>query len=106
MVAYHRPDRDVMRELLHPQARAVLEEAEAFGLENGASPSLADKRRLQPIQPRFSGEPEPVGAISDVRVDGPAGAVPVRLYVPEAPGPHPAVLFIHGGGWALCSIEY
>ncbi len=106
MVAYHMPDRDLMRESLHPQARAVLEEAEAFGLENGASPSLADKRRLQPIQPRFSGEPAPVGAIRDVLVDGPAGAVPVRLYVPEAPGPHPAVLFIHGGGWALGAIEY
>lgn len=106
MVAYHMRNRDLVREKLHPQVRAVLEEVEAFGLAAGATRSLADKRRLEPIQPRFFGDLEPVGATRDVRVDGPAGEVPVRIYVPDSPGPHPAVLFIHGGGWALGAIKY
>lgn len=40
-----------------------------------------------------------VGAIDDheVAVDG--GAINVRVYRPVAPGPHPAVVFFHGGAW-------
>ena len=40
----------------------------------------------------------------DVHVDGPGGRVDVRLYFPDAPAPHPIVMFVHGGGWALGSI--
>jgi acetyl esterase/lipase len=47
-------------------------------------------------------------AIEDRRIAGPAGApeVPVRIYAPESPvGPVPGLLDIHGGGFAVGSIE-
>src|ERR1700730_961470 len=106
MVAYHRPDRDHMRTSLHPQVRSVLEEIEAAGPQTSDPPSIEEKRRLQLIEPRFSGDPQPVGATRDVLVDGPAGKIPVRLYIPDAPRPYAQVLFIHGGGWALGGIEF
>ncbi|MFJ1759285.1 alpha/beta hydrolase [Amycolatopsis sp. NPDC088138] len=34
-----------------------------------------------------------------------AGDLRVRLYLPEAPGPVPVFLWIHGGGWTIGSID-
>lgn len=31
--------------------------------------------------------------------------VPVRIYEPEADGPRPLVVFLHGGGWVLCDLD-
>lgn len=45
--------------------------------------------------------PPPEVAIEDRPADG----VPVRIYRPGGPGPHAALLFIHGGGWVVCSLE-
>lgn len=38
----------------------------------------------------------------DRAVAGPAGAVPIRIYNPEASGP--TLIFVHGGGWVIGSI--
>ena len=84
----------------------MLEEIEASGLQAADPPTIEDMRRREQIEPRFSGDPQPVGAIHDVELDGPAGKVAVRLYVPDTPPPHAQVLFIHGGGWALGGIKY
>jgi acetyl esterase/lipase len=34
---------------------------------------------------------------------GPAGDLDYRLYRPDTPGPHPLVVYYHGGGWVLGS---
>ncbi|WP_436777438.1 alpha/beta hydrolase [Yinghuangia sp. YIM S09857] len=52
------------------------------------------------LQPR----PE-VHRVVDRAVPGPAGEVPVRVYYPTAGEKLPALVFAHGGGWSLCSIE-
>ncbi|MDQ0935057.1 alpha/beta hydrolase [Streptomyces turgidiscabies] len=49
----------------------------------------------------FGGEPAAVGRTEHTTADG----VPVRLYWPDSPGPHPILLFLHGGGWVLGSLE-
>ena len=41
----------------------------------------------------------PVAAIRDIEIPGPAGPIPIRVYVPEADGPLPLYLMIHGGGY-------
>jgi acetyl esterase len=42
----------------------------------------------------------------DRSVPGPAGEIPVRLYVPpEAGEPSPLLVFFHGGGWAIGSLN-
>ncbi len=90
---------------LHPQARAVLDAMAATGGGEGAHPSVAEMRRLQTIESQFVGAPEAVGAVRDIHVQGPAGPIGVRLYVPDSAGPHPTVMFVHGGGWVLGSVE-
>ena len=44
--------------------------------------------------------------ITDVLMDRPDGAkIPIRIYHPEGDGPHPIMLFIHGGGWSMNNID-
>ncbi len=42
-----------------------------------------------------------VGEIQDGTLPGAAGPLAYRLYRPATPGPHPVVLYFHGGGWVL-----
>jgi acetyl esterase len=48
---------------------------------------------------------EPVAGVADRSVPGPAGKVPVRIYTPEGKGPFPILLYLHGGGWTVGSLD-
>jgi len=64
---------------------------------------------LSPIQAREQIEantanraPGPeVGEVLDGSLPGPAGSLNYRLYRPATAGPHPIVVYYHGGGWVL-----
>ena len=47
----------------------------------------------------------PVRETRELLVPGPAGDLPARLYLPEAPGPVPTVVFFHGGGFVIGDLE-
>ena len=47
-----------------------------------------------------------VGAVRDLSIDGPGGALPLRIYQPAGEKvPRPLVVFLHGGGWVLCGLD-
>ena len=46
-----------------------------------------------------------VGEIIDGVLPTPSGNLPYRLYRPATPGPHPIVVYFHGGGWVLGSLD-
>jgi acetyl esterase len=46
-----------------------------------------------------------LAAVEDHHLPGPAGPVPVRVYRPEGPEPQPALVFFHGGGWVIGSLD-
>jgi acetyl esterase len=50
-------------------------------------------------------EPPPIHSVSETSVPGPAGAVPVRIYRPNATARLPLIVFFHGGGFVLCDLE-
>src|SRR5689334_22968423 len=47
----------------------------------------------------------PVGAVEDLALLGPAGAVPARVYRPGGDGPRPTVVFFHGGGYVIGDLD-
>jgi acetyl esterase/lipase len=53
----------------------------------------------------FAGEPEPVAAVANRTIPGSAGEIPVRVYTPVGKGPFPGLVFFHGGGFVLCSLD-
>jgi acetyl esterase len=50
-------------------------------------------------------EPLPVAEIDDRTIPGPAGEIRLRLYRPAAAGPAPAIVYYHGGGHVIGSLE-
>jgi acetyl esterase len=55
--------------------------------------------------PALNGPPVPVAAVADRTVPGPAGELPVRVYTPEGEPPFPIVVFLHGGGWVVGTLD-
>ncbi len=89
---------------LHPQVKTVLEQMAAAG------PPL---HHLSPVEARkaieamraTAGEPERVAKVENRTFRGPAGNLPVRIYTPDGRGPFPVLVYFHGGGWVVGSIE-
>ena len=49
--------------------------------------------------------PFPVGAVHDVQMAGPAGAMQLRIYCPQGAGPFPVVVFFHGSGFVVLDLD-
>jgi len=89
---------------LHPQVKTVLD------LMSKAGPPMhhltPEKAREQILAMRANkGDVEPVGKVEDRTIKGPGGNIPIRIYTPNGRGPFPLLVYFHGGGWVVGSIE-
>ncbi len=91
---------DVVRQL-QPDVLAVLQTLEEQGVPPLESMPPAQLREFmdalnaaRPLGPE-------VGEVVDGTLPGPAGPLRYRLFRPPSPGPHPVVLYFHGGGWVI-----
>ncbi len=92
-----------MREPLDEAVADLLAEFEASGLPEWHRLSVAAARRLE--DDLFSPAELPEVALRrDLAVEGPAGEVPVRVYRDVEP-PAPVLVFLHGGGWTLGTLD-
>ncbi|CAN5377245.1 alpha/beta hydrolase [soil metagenome] len=59
------------------------------------------------FQTVMSGRPAPIGEIVDRTIPGPGGRLRVRIYRPAGSVARllPTILYLHGGGWAIGSLE-
>jgi acetyl esterase len=53
----------------------------------------------------LQGEPIQLPDVEDRTVPGPAGDIPVRVFTPEGSGPHPVIVYFHGGGWVIGDLD-
>jgi len=90
--------------MLDPQAEALLQALAAANLPPLSQLSPEEARRLEREVPL---PPLPPGvAVVDRSVPGPAGDLRVRCYTPQAArGPLPLLVYYHGGGFVLGSLE-
>jgi acetyl esterase len=73
-----------------PLEEQSVEQARAFHLQDAAV---------------LNGPAVPVAAVEDQLVPGPAGELPVRVYTPEGEPPFPVVVWFHGGGWVVGTLD-
>jgi acetyl esterase len=91
---------------LDPTVRFLLETIEAEGnppLES-FSPMEARKLAEEGMKP-VRGTMEPLRSIENLRIPGPAGEIPIRVYTPESQAPRPVLVYFHGGGWVVCNLD-
>lgn len=89
---------------LHPQVKAVLDQMVAAGPPlHHLSP--AEARKAVEAMRATKGEPERVAKVENRTFRGPAGNLAVRIYTPDGRGPFPVLVYFHGGGWVVGSIE-
>ena len=49
--------------------------------------------------------PENVANVQDRKIKTLNGDVPIRIYTPAGDGPHPILVFFHGGGWVIGDLD-
>lgn len=96
------------RRQLHPQMIEVLKkQAEILpGARKVHALDAADARRQYAKGRRYWNADAPeVGEIIETFVEGPAGDIPVRVYLPGEQRPLPALIYLHGGGWVVGNLD-
>ena len=86
---------------LDPKAQIFLERLAADAAAAGPQPPLADRpsesvrRSLNALLSTFDHPPNPVARIDQLKIPGPAGSIPARMYIPEGKGPFPVLVYFH-----------
>jgi acetyl esterase/lipase len=88
---------------LHPQVEALLDQIAGAGLPPISALSVAEARALGEQTAAMAGEQVPVAATRDITIPVEGAEIPARVYTPDGAGPHPVVVFFHGGGFVICS---
>ena len=89
---------------LHPQAAELLAAAAQSDRPNAHLLPVEEARRNFDADFAAVGPGEPVEAVADVRIGVEGGELPARVYRP-ASGRLPVVMYFHGGGWLVGSVE-
>ena len=88
---------------LDPQTEILL------GLINQLPPlfggTVEDARQAAATWLELDVEDKPAVATEDRHIPGPGGDLPVRVYTPPGAPPMAALVFFHGGGWVIGSID-
>ncbi len=86
---------------LQPDVEMVLNEAAALNPPRLESLPVEEARALYKQMSAPLPPGPDVGEIADGVFPGAAGDLAYRLYRPSTPGPHPIVVYFHGGGYVL-----
>ena len=89
---------------LNPKVEKLLENLAKLGLKPIYETPLADARAYMVESSRLLGPPEPVETVEDRLIPGPGGELLIRVYRP-AGNSLPVVVYFHGGGWAIGSVD-
>lgn len=93
---------------MDPQVEALLQmmaaQAQATGAPAMTELPAAQARAGAEISFQAFNQPMPESvSISDRKIPGPAGEIPVKIFTPKGAGPFPLLVFLHGGGWVIGS---
>jgi len=86
-----------------PQIQALLDRG--TGVPATHTLPVAEARRQYEARIALMAPPPQVAKVVERRIDGPEGPLGLRLYTPEGNGPFPLMMFFHGSGFVLCSLD-
>ena len=88
--------------MLTPEIQAILDGMNAAPGPPPHEIPVADARAAHNEEAaRLCGSGDPVAEVRDIRV----GEVPVRTFRPEGDGPFPVLVYLHGGGWMMGTLD-
>jgi acetyl esterase len=90
---------------LDPQAAAFLDQIKAMGGPQLHELPVPLAREAMKAMASFQAPGEPVAAVSNRTIPGPAGDIPVRIYTPAGELPFAVLVYFHGGGWAIGDLD-
>lgn len=96
-----------MADRLDPQVRTIVDAIAAAGAPEYCDLTPEEARIAHNEKAPLLGAPfVDVYEVADFAIDGPAGPIPVRFYRPSPnPSPIPTLVFYHGGGHVLGSLD-
>jgi acetyl esterase len=89
---------------LDPEARMLMDQMQDV-LRPFNEMSIEEARAAILALTGAAGPPEEVAKVENRGVPGPQGDIPVRIYTPAGRAPFPLLVYFHGGGWVIGSIE-
>ncbi len=90
---------------LDPQAKLLIDQMAAMGTPALHAMSVSEARAFIDTMRAFNGDVEEVAHVAGVTIPGPGGDIPARLYRPASQTPLPLVVYYHGGGWVIGSLD-
>ncbi len=73
--------------------------------EARAQPTPADAVSALLRERKQSTAPLSIGKTKNQTIPGPGGDIPIRIYTPQGSGPFPVIVYFHGGGWVIATID-
>lgn len=86
-----------------PQIQAMLDRA--AHLPGTHTLSVAEARARYDALVKVLPPSAPVAGVAERVIEGPGGPLTLRIYTPPGTGPFPMVVFFHGSGFVLCSLD-
>ncbi len=87
------------------QVAALLETIRAQGLPPLHQLSVDVARTRAEEMKVLAGDLIEVGSVRAITIPVDGAEIGARVYAPTGAGPHPIVMFFHGGGWVICSLD-
>ena len=88
-----------------PEVRSILDFIEAAGETPREQLTPAELRESYAALSLVESKAE-MASVAERVIPGPAGDIPVRVYVPTSdPGPRPVLVYFHGGGWVIGDLD-
>jgi len=88
---------------IDPQIQTILDKGAGVPATNTLS--VADARAQYEARVALMAPPAAVAAVEERHIAGPGGPLRLRIYWPHGNGPFPLLVFFHGSGFVLCSLD-
>jgi acetyl esterase len=89
---------------LDPTIKTLLDGLAAAGGPALGTQSVAETRAAFDNMPLPRKQIE-LPSVENRRIPGPAGEIPVRIYQPAGAGVKPVLVYLHGGGWVIGTLD-